>query len=610
MTSYTVSNLPYNNTLLSELPGDAFTVQTDAAPSSPDHPSRRSRIVTNAFWSPVAPEELPNPVLLSTSPSVLNLLNIDKTEVTTDKFLSTFSGNQLLIGTQPWSHAYGGHQFGYYANQLGDGRAISLAQIQTPSNRIQELQLKGAGRTPFSRHGDGLAVLRSSIREYLASELMHCLGVPTSRALSLIASPLPVHRETLEPAAIVTRVAPTWIRFGSFELHYYRKQPENVKLLADYVIRHHYPHLLTSSDPSHPHWNIYARFFQAVTHRTAEMIAHWQSVGFCHGVMNTDNMSILGITIDYGPFAFLDAYDPAFICNHSDDEGRYAFDQQPGVAKWNLGKLGETLVALLGAKEGAAKEETLEEFLQADLVGEGKKVLEEVLEECDGVFQGKFDELMGRKLGLTSIIPTDSATVIQPLLDLLALTQVDYTNFFRTLSTTPLDSLTSTILPTLLAAYDARPTPAAESKSQITERWTTWLASYTHRLSTIPQPESTRLAQMRQTNPKNVLRNWVAQDIIERVSQDPRLTVPSFQELYSGTFSADFSSTVTFGKGNETGAVDGAEVMRRAVRVLIDEAFEDGGEERNKEDEGVELSEFWKGEVPGWGRGLQCSCSS
>jgi uncharacterized protein YdiU (UPF0061 family) len=258
-----------------------------------------------------------------------------------DALLQVFVGNQLPPGATQTASVYSGHQFGVWAGQLGDGRACSLGEL----NGL-ELQLKGAGPTPFSRRGDGRAVLRSSIREFLCSEAMHALGAPTTRALCLTGSDAAVWREERETAAVVTRVAQSFVRFGHFEHFSHSQQHEQLQTLADYVIEHFYPEC--SNDP-HP----YAAMLARVTQRTADMVAHWQSVGFCHGVMNTDNMSILGLTLDYGPFQFLDGYDPTHICNHSDTQGRYAFYKQPNVAYWNLYCLGQALMPLIKDQQQA-----------------------------------------------------------------------------------------------------------------------------------------------------------------------------------------------------------------------------------------------------------------
>src|SRR5512143_276019 len=296
-----------------------------------------------AYYSRVCPTPVPDPYLVCYSPEALALLDLDEREMTRPELIETLAGNQLLPGMDALAALYAGHQFGHYVPQLGDGRAILLGEVKNAAGQGWEVQLKGAGRTPYSRGGDGRAVLRSSIREFLCSEAMHALGIPTTRALAIVGSDHPVYREDEETTALVTRLAPSFVRFGSFEVFYYRNQVESIKHLADYVIARYYPELARLSDP-------YPEFLHQVALRTADLMAQWQAVGFSHGVMNTDNMSILGLTLDYGPFGFLDAFEPGYICNHSDTGGRYAFDQQPDVAAWNITKLAQALVPLMSVE--------------------------------------------------------------------------------------------------------------------------------------------------------------------------------------------------------------------------------------------------------------------
>ena len=292
------------------------------------------------FFRRVAPQPLRGAFLLSVNADALALLDLPAEAASAPEFLEFFSGAKLLSGAEPIAAAYAGHQFGVYVPQLGDGRAILLGEAIDKRGGRWDLQLKGAGLTPFSRMGDGRAVLRSCIREYLCSEAMHGLGIPTTRALCLIGSDEPVRRETIEKGAALVRMSPSHVRFGSFEYFYYRNQPEQVRQLADYTLALHFPDLLETPQP-------YAAFFQEVVTRTARLMAQWQAVGFAHGVMNTDNMSILGLTLDYGPFGFLDEYDAGYICNHSDHTGRYAFGAQPQIGFWNLACLAQALSPVL-----------------------------------------------------------------------------------------------------------------------------------------------------------------------------------------------------------------------------------------------------------------------
>ncbi len=321
-------------------------------------------------------------------------------EVFDDEHLQALAGNALMVGSDPLATVYSGHQFGQWAGQLGDGRAIWLGEAASAQGP-QEIQLKGAGRTPYSRGGDGRAVLRSSIREYLCSEAMHGLGIPTTRALSLVASPEPVRRETIESAAVVARVAPNFLRFGHFEHFSAQGDTDSLRILADHVVAHHLPECLGRAAL----WqgNVYAALLDEVQERTAKLLAQWQAVGFCHGVMNTDNMSLLGLTIDYGPFQFIDGFDPGHICNHSDHQGRYAYGRQPNVAYWNLYCLAQAL---------------------APLIDDHDMTLQ-VLEGYKTLFPRYLGDAMRAKLGLVGDLAPESEreadwTLVEDLMQLMA----------------------------------------------------------------------------------------------------------------------------------------------------------------------------------------------
>ncbi len=349
---------------------------------------------------------LPDPYWVGFSQRVAQDLGLDATWKSSPQWLAQLSGNHSSPESQPFASVYSGHQFGVWAGQLGDGRACSLGELDG-----LEVQLKGAGPTPFSRRGDGRAVLRSSIREFLCSEAMHALGVPTTRALSVTGSDAPVWREERETAAVVARVAPSFVRFGHFEHFSHGQQTAELKTLADFVIDQFYPQCRESTSAAPWASNPYAAMLAAVTQRTAEMVAHWQSVGFCHGVMNTDNMSILGLTLDYGPFQFLDAYDPTHICNHSDTQGRYAFYKQPNVAYWNLYCLGQALLPLIDEQEQA--------------IG--------ALETFKTHYPNALAQRMATKLGFVAAQESQRA-LIESALQLLAKERVDFTIFWRRLS--------------------------------------------------------------------------------------------------------------------------------------------------------------------------------
>ena len=365
--------------------------------------SHRFASLGEDFFTPLAPTPLPAPYWVAHSASAAQALGLDPAHWRSDETLQALTGNRPLAGGYALASVYSGHQFGQWAGQLGDGRAILLGETGG-----WELQLKGAGPTPYSRMGDGRAVLRSSIREFLASEAMHALGIPTSRALCVTGSDAPVRRETMETAAVVTRMAPSFIRFGHFEHFCHHGLHAQLRVLADFVIDHFYP--ACRSDTRFGS-NPYVALLAAVTERTAQLVAQWQALGFCHGVMNTDNMSILGLTIDYGPFQFMDAYDPAHICNHSDHQGRYAFYKQPNVAYWNLFCLGQALMPLIQEQDQAIA----------------------ALETYKELYPQAFAQRMGAKLGIAHV-QAEHLPLIEGILKLLAADRVDFTIFWRRLS--------------------------------------------------------------------------------------------------------------------------------------------------------------------------------
>jgi len=431
----------------------------------------RNRFATlgEAFFTDNPPTPLPDPRWVAWSPSVAADLGLPTGWMNSTEAAEVFTGNRLLPGSRPLASVYSGHQFGHWAGQLGDGRAIWLGEIDTPTGP-QELQLKGAGLTPYSRMGDGRAVLRSSIREFLCSEAMHGLGIPTTRALALTASPAPVVRETVETAAVVTRVAPSFIRFGHFEHFSAAGRIDELRRLADFVIDHHYPACRQGGNP-------YAALLEAVSARTAELLAQWQAAGFCHGVMNTDNMSILGLTIDYGPFQFLDAFNPAHICNHSDHGGRYAYHRQPNIAYWNLFCLGQALLPLMDDQQQAL----------------------DALEPYKTLFPAALQRRMGAKLGLAEVQPGDD-TLVEDLMQLMAKDAVDFTVLFRRLS----------------QAADGPLEPVRDLFLQ-REAFDAWATRWQLRLHGQPgfDPASTR-HQMLRTNPRLVLRNHLAEIAIRQ----------------------------------------------------------------------------------------------
>ncbi len=443
------------------------------------------------FYRRVKPTPLPAPYLVSFNEKAAELIGLDPQEAQKPEFVEYFTGNKLLSGSEPISAIYAGHQFGTFVPQLGDGRAILLGEAVNNKGERFDIQLKGAGLTPFSRMGDGRAVLRSTIREYLCSEAMHALGIPTTRSLCITGSDEPVYRETVETAAVLTRLAPTHVRFGSFELFYYCGQYEQVRELADYVIREFYPQF---SDAE----NKYLEFLREVVKRTAKLIAQWQAVGFAHGVMNTDNMSIIGLTIDYGPFGFLDEFDAGFICNHSDYGGRYAFDQQPNVALWNLYKMAQTLIPLVEVEEAEA-----------------------VLGKYQTIFTERLVELMRGKLGLEKEEIEDTE-LISALLEILQLSNVDYTRFFRRLGDFKTDANEKN---DLLQGMFADP-----------QSFDNWAKIYLARLAKENSIETKRRGRMMRVNPKFVLRNHIAQSAIEKAQAGDYSEVNTLLEVLQKPF--------------------------------------------------------------------------
>lgn len=464
------------------------------------------RQVANICFSFVQPSPCPKPFLIHYSKEVLAEIGLTEEEAQTALFVETFSGNAIYPQTQPYAMCYGGHQFGHWAGQLGDGRAINLFEIEH-KNKRWALQLKGAGRTPYSRTADGLAVLRSSIREYLCSEAMYHLGVPTTRALSLILSGEAVWRDMLyngnpayEKGAIVCRVAPNFIRFGNFQILTARKEWELLKRLTDYTIRYFYPHL------GEPSKETYIAFLKEVAQATMDMVLHWERVGFVHGVMNTDNMSIMGLTIDYGPYGWLEDYDPNWTPNTTDAEGkRYRFGNQAYIAFWNVYQLANALFPLI----------------------EEAKPLEDILNDIQKEYIEKRNKVFLKKLGLpnTTAIPPN---FIEELEQALYQSQMDMTLFFRTLS--DFDPLCTEAYIALLKTYSY-----AANFEPFEKIWSDWLEKYANYLSKEINPN--RKAEMNQTNPKYVLRNYMAQLAIEAAEKEDYTLIDELYQLLKNPYS-------------------------------------------------------------------------
>ena len=476
--------LQFNNTFVTELPADPET-------------ENYRRQVFNACYSFVSPQAFADPKLVAYSKEMAEELGLSSQTCQTDLFTQVFAGKTLLDGMQPHAQCYGGHQFGHWAGQLGDGRAINLGEVNGRHGRRWSLQLKGAGETPYSRTADGLAVLRSSIREFLCSEAMHHLGIPTTRALSIIETGESVIRDMFydgrpqaEPGAVVCRVAPSFLRLGSYELFTSRGDIDTLKTLADYTLRHHFPHL------GEPSPSTYLRWFEEICERTAEMITHWMRVGFVHGVFNTDNTSVLGLTIDYGPYGWIDNYDPDWTPNTTDATGkRYRFGAQPQIAQWNLLQMANAIYPLINDAEP----------------------LRQILSDYVDLYMKKWEQMRADKLGLVAFKPEDN-DLHNDLNTLLQRIETDMTLFYRNLAKLSVhDSQKSDdeLVAPLADAYYAPDKLSAHDKQATAH----WLRRYLIRAQQDGLNDNVRQQRMNQVNPKYVLRNYLAQMAIDKAEQ-------------------------------------------------------------------------------------------
>lgn len=443
----------------------------------------------DTFSTAVQPQPLSEPHLVVASEAAMALLDLDPTQAELPLFTELFAGHKLWSTAEPRAMVYSGHQFGSYNPQLGDGRGLLLGEVRNQAGAYWDLHLKGAGQTPYSRMGDGRAVLRSSIREFLASEHLHALGIPSSRALCVTGSSEPVYRERQERGAMLLRLAPSHVRFGHFEFFYYTRQHDALRQLLDHVLTCHFPECLQQAEPERT-------FFTQVVERTAEMVARWQAYGFCHGVMNTDNMSILGITFDFGPYAFLDDFDARFVCNHSDHDGRYSFENQVPIAHWNLAALAQALSPFVAVEQ---LRESMSLFLPR--------------------YEAAWLDLMRQRLGLRTAEDADKA-LVQGLLQLMQNGAIDYTRFFRELG----DSAPEQALRRLredfidLQGFDI------------------WARDYQQRSEREGIDQTERQARMHAVNPRYILRNYLAQQAIEAAEQGDYAPVRELHAVLSRPF--------------------------------------------------------------------------
>ncbi|KJS01707.1 MAG: hypothetical protein VR65_08145 [Desulfobulbaceae bacterium BRH_c16a] len=499
LASLPLESLVFDNRFVRELPGD---------PQTANH----RRQVENACYSLVLPTKVSSPRLVAYSREVTDLLNLSEATCESPLFTEVFVGNRLLPAMVPFAMCYGGHQFGNWAGQLGDGRAINLGEVVNHRGERWVLQLKGAGPTPYSRRADGLAVLRSSVREFLCSEAMFHLGIPTTRALSVVTTGEQVLRDMFydghpknEPGAVVCRVAPSFLRFGNFEILAARGETGLLQKLVDYTIRTDFPHL----GPPSP--ETYSRWFEEICRTTSAMILHWMRVGFVHGVMNTDNMSILGLTIDYGPYGWLEGFDADWTPNTTDAQGRrYCFGNQPHIGQWNLVKLANAIYPLVNKDEP----------------------FKEALALYNQLFQQGWNKMMADKLGLQAFNAATDDLLIAELLELLQGVETDMTIFFRNLAQVTMseNGKNGNIqdLPDWLMEACYQPQQLNEDYRK---KMTGWLHAYLARLQRDNLPDEVRQRRMNRVNPKYVFRNYLAQRAIDKAETGDFSLVGELLEL-------------------------------------------------------------------------------
>ena len=616
--TFSIVDLPKTNTYTQKLPPD----EEYPTPSSSHKTERKNlgpRLVKNAAFTYVRPDPIQNPELLGVSKAALRDLAIDPASVESNEFKETVAGNRIITidgkdepsddDIYPWAQCYGGFQFGQWAGQLGDGRAISLFETKNQATGTRyELQLKGAGKTPYSRFADGKAVLRSSIREYVVSEALHALGIPTTRALSLTLAPeSKVRREMTEPGAVVCRFAETWLRLGTFDLARSRGDRALIRKLADYIGDEVFPgweslpakiasteekdaleparnvpkdELQGSEDKPEQQENRYARLYREIVRRNAKMVAHWQAYAFTNGVLNTDNTSVFGLSIDFGPFAFLDNFDPSYTPNHDDHMLRYSYKNQPTIIWWNLVRLGESLGELIGGglhvDNDVFKNEGVKEEWMEEVVKRAQYAIETTGEEFKTVFLAEYKRLMLARLGLKNFKESDFEELFSELLDTLEALELDFNHFFRRLSYVSFEDVETEEKRKDIAGRffhkEGLSGLVTGGEDEARSRMGKWLNKWAERVKAdwpnSPQAKEERFKAMRAVNPKFVPRSWILDELIERVEK----------------------------KGER-------EVLGRVMNMALSPFDEEWGGDKEEEDR-------FCGDVPKYQRAMQCSCSS
>lgn len=609
---FNIRDLPKSNNFTQKLPTDS-QYPTPQASHNEDRRKLGPRLVKNAAFTYVRPEIFEKTELVGVSQTALKDLAIDPASTKDEDFKDTVAGRKIITidgepkddDVYPWAQCYGGYQFGSWAGQLGDGRAISLFETTNPNTGERyEVQLKGAGKTPYSRFADGRAVVRSSIREFVVSEALNALKIPTTRALSLTLTPDErVRRETLEPGAIVARFAQTWLRLGTFDLARSRGDRVLIRQLSNYVAEdvfggwENLPSKLASTegkdltDPSRGaakdalegenevQENRYTRLYREIVRRNAKMVAHWQAYAFTNGVLNTDNTSVYGLSIDFGPFAFLDNFDPNYTPNHDDHMLRYAYKNQPSIIWWNLIRLGESLGELIGSGSRVDETEFVEQGVREnwsdELIKRAETIIGQVGDEYRAVFMTEYKRLMTARLGLKQFKESDFKELYSELLDTLEALELDFNHTFRRLSnikTTEIDTEEKRKDVAGRFFHSEGLSSLAGNEDDARARIASWLEKYRQRVvedwPESAEAEEERFAAMKAVNPKFIPRSWVLDELIERVEK----------------------------KGER-------EVLDRVMNMALNPFQEEWGVDREEE-------ERFCGDVPRYQRAMQCSCSS